>query len=142
MALEPLQAVAPPGVRFVPHYVDDGQLAACFRRADVIVLPYARTERFDQSGVLATALAFGKAIVLSDIGSFAEVAATGGAELVAPDDPRALHAKLAELLAGPDRRAFLAAAARAAADGPYSWAAAAERTLALYEQLLHNKPAQ
>ena len=29
-------------------------------RADIVVLPYARTERFDQSGVLATALAFGK----------------------------------------------------------------------------------
>ena len=35
----------------------------CFDRADVVVLPYARTERFDQSGVLATALAFGKAVV-------------------------------------------------------------------------------
>ena len=36
------------------------ELAALFRRADVVVLPYARTERFDQSGVLATALAFGE----------------------------------------------------------------------------------
>ena len=38
-------------------------------------------------GVLATALAFGRAIVVSDVGGFPEVAATGAARLVAPDDP-------------------------------------------------------
>ena len=75
-----------PGVRFVPRFVADAELPAFFRRADVVVLPYSRTERFDQSGVLATALAFAKPVVLSDVGGFGEVAATGAAGLVAPGD--------------------------------------------------------
>jgi glycosyltransferase involved in cell wall biosynthesis len=133
-----LRELAPPNVRFVPRFVDDGELAALFDRADVVVLPYARTERFDFSGVLATALAFGKPVVLSDIGGFGELAATGAATLVPAGDPGALHAALRDLLADPAARAGLADAARAAADGPYSWAVAADRTLALYGDLLQS----
>jgi glycosyltransferase involved in cell wall biosynthesis len=138
MPLEPLRALAPPGVRFVPRFVDDGELAALFTRADVVVLPYSRTERFDFSGVLATALAFGKPTVLSDIGGFAELAATGAAGLVPPDDPAALRAAVSGLLGDPAARARLATAARAAAAGPYSWDEAARRTLALYRDLLQS----
>jgi glycosyltransferase involved in cell wall biosynthesis len=141
MPLEPLRRLAPARVRFVPRFVNDNELVACFSRAEIVVLPYTRTERFDQSGVLAIALAFGKAIVLTDIGGFAEVAATGAAELIKPDDPSALHAKLVELLESPGQRARLAAASRAAAEGPYSWDAAARQTLALYEQLVGRHPA-
>jgi len=135
MALEPLRALATPSVRFLPRYVTDGELAAFFTRADVMVLPYARTERFDQSGVLASALAFGKPTVVSDVGGFSEVAVLGAARLVAPDDVGALREVLADLIADPGGRARLAAAARAAARGPYSWDAAARATLALYGQL-------
>ena len=77
MALEPLRAAAGATVRFVPRFVSDAELASFFRRADVVVLPYSRTERFDQSGVLATALAFAKPVVVSDIGGFGEVAELG-----------------------------------------------------------------
>ncbi|MEA2161670.1 MAG: hypothetical protein QOD66_4050 [Solirubrobacteraceae bacterium] len=132
MPLAPLRTRAPAGVRFVPRFISDCELPAVFRRADVIVLPYARTERFDQSGVLATALAFGKAVVLSDIGGFGEVAALGAAELVPPDDPDALRVVLQRLLGDPAARVRLERAAAAAAAGPYSWAEAARRTLAVY----------
>jgi glycosyltransferase involved in cell wall biosynthesis len=97
------------------------------------VLPYARTQRFDQSGVLATALAFGKAVVVSDVGGFSEIAAAGAARLVAPGDPEALGAALSELVADAAERERLGAAALAAARGPYSWDAAARATLALYD---------
>jgi glycosyltransferase involved in cell wall biosynthesis len=132
MPLEPLRAAAPPGVRFVPRFVDDGELAALFRRAEIVALPYARTERLDQSGVLAAALAFGRPAVLSDVGGFAEVAATGAAALVPPDDPVALHDALAALLADGGARRRMAAAAEAAAAGPYSWDESARATAALY----------
>jgi glycosyltransferase involved in cell wall biosynthesis len=135
MALPPLQALAPPGVQFVARFVSDPELAACFDRADLIVLPYSRTERFDQSGVLATALAFGKPSIVSDIGGLSDVAATGAARLVVPDDPDALHCALVELLGDPAARERLAASARSAAAGPYSWDEAARRTLALYAEL-------
>jgi len=136
MQLAPLQAAAPPGVRFVPRFIEDAQVPAFFHRADVVVLPYERTERFDQSGVLATALAFGKAIVLSDVGSFHEIAGSGAARLVAPGDAGALHDVLTELLADPSLRGRLGAAARDLAIGQYSWKRAAARTLSLYASLL------
>jgi glycosyltransferase involved in cell wall biosynthesis len=134
--LEPLRALAGDSVRFVPRFVSDAELPAFFRRADVVVLPYVRTERFDQSGVLATALAFGKPVVVSDIGGFGEVAAAGAARLVAPGDPGALSEALRELLDDPAARAALMAGARQAAAGPFSWDEAARRTVALYESLL------
>ena len=136
MRLEPLRASAPANVRFLPRFVPDPQLAAFFRRADVVVLPYARTERLDWSGVLATALAFGKPIVVSDVGGFAEVAAAGAARLVAPEDPGALRDALVELLEDPQEREGLAWGALSAAKGAYSWEAAARETLALYRDLV------
>jgi glycosyltransferase involved in cell wall biosynthesis len=136
MPVEPLRTLAGPGVRFVPRFISDPELPAFFRRADVVVLPYSRTERFDQSGVLATALAFAKPTVLSDIGGFGELAATGAGRLVPPDAPAALREAIAGLLGDEVERARLGAAARSAAEGEYSWARAAEKTLALYRTLV------
>jgi glycosyltransferase involved in cell wall biosynthesis len=136
MPLEPLRASAGPGVRFVSRFVADAELPAFFRRADVVVLPYARTERLDWSGVLATALAFGKPTVVSDVGGLGEVAAAGAARLVPPGDPEALRSALTALLADPQEREGLAWGALTAARGTYSWDAAAEQTLALYRDLV------
>jgi glycosyltransferase involved in cell wall biosynthesis len=128
-----LRAAAGPGVRWVSRFVDDGELAACFARADVVVLPY---REIDQSGVLATALAFGSPLVLSDVGGFAQVAAAGAARLVAPGDPPALREALAELIGDPQERERLRGGARALAGGEWSWQRTAERTKALYSSLL------
>jgi glycosyltransferase involved in cell wall biosynthesis len=136
MPIEPLRARAPANVRFVSRYVSDAELPAFFRRADAVVLPYSRTERFDQSGVLATALAFGKPTLVTDVGGFGEVAATGAARLIPPDDPRALHDALERLLGDPREREALASGAVAAASGPYSWQEVAGQTLALYRELV------
>jgi len=120
-------------VRFVERFVDDPELPAYFRRADVVALPH---RRIDQSGVLATALAFGKPIVASAVGGFAEVASDHGAVVaVPPGDPVALREALQRLLDHPGEREALATRAAAAAAGPYSWEQAARRTLALYERL-------
>jgi glycosyltransferase involved in cell wall biosynthesis len=136
MPLEPLRARAGSSVRFVPRYVSDAELPAYFGRADLVVLPYARTDRLDFSGVLATALAFGKAIVVADVGGFGEVAASGGARLVPPGEPDALRAALERVLGDPEERLRLERGAAAAAGGAYSWEEAARRTLALYGELM------
>jgi glycosyltransferase involved in cell wall biosynthesis len=135
MPLESLRRRASPAVRFAPRFVSDDELRALFLRADVVVLPYSRTERLDHSGVLATALAFGKAIVLTEIGSFPEVAAEGAARLVAPGDPTALAQALAALTADREARERLAGRARAVARRSYSWEQAASKTLRVYEQI-------
>jgi glycosyltransferase involved in cell wall biosynthesis len=127
------QASRVPGrVRFVPRFVSDRELPAYFRRADVVALPHRDAE---QSGVLFAALAFGKPIVMSDVGGFGEVAATGAGTLVPLGDPQALAARLQELVDDPAERERLAAAAAAAASGPYSWELVARQTLDLYREL-------
>lgn len=119
--------------RFVPRFVSERELPAIFERADVVALPYRDAE---QSGVLYTALAFAKPIVVSDAGGFPEVAARGAARQVPAGDVDALGHALAELLGDPERRRQLSRAARAAAAGPYSWDSVAARHLALYRELL------
>ena len=137
MAVEPLKAAAAQArgrVRFVDRFVTDAELPAFFRRADLVVLPHRRV---DQSGVLYTALAFGKAMVLSDVGGFAEIGRDhGAAELVPPGDPAALAEAIERLVADPAARAALEERSRAAAAGPFAWDGIAERTLALYRELL------
>jgi len=128
-----LKAAAPPNVRFVPRFVPDAELPAHFSGADLVVAPYLEA---DQSGVVATALAFGKPLLLSDVGGFPEIAQTGAARAVPAGDSAALHAALRELLADPAALATMAERARAAAAGAYSWEAVAARTLELYRSLL------
>ncbi len=135
MGVEPLQELAERArgrVRFVSRFVADNELPAFFRRADVVALPYRDAE---QSGVLFTALAFGKPVVVSDVGGFGEVAAAGAARLVPASDAAALRAAITELLTDDAARLELAAAAAAAAAGPYSWDAVAAQTLDLYRSL-------
>ena len=132
MDIAPLVAAAPPNVRFVPRFIGDDELPAYFRRADLVVLPY---REIDQSGVLFTALAFGKPLLLSDVGGFPELAATGAARTFPAGDATALRAALQELMSDPATLTAMAERARAAADGPYSWDAIARRTLDLYRSL-------
>ncbi|MEA2331782.1 MAG: hypothetical protein QOH58_1920 [Thermoleophilaceae bacterium] len=132
VSLEALDA--PPNVRFVPRYVSDAELPAYFRRADLLVLPHRSV---DVSGVLFAGLAFGKPMVLSDVGGFRELVEEHGAgRLVEPGDPHELSRAIGELLADPAERERLAHQARTAAAGPYSWDAVARRTLAVYEEVL------
>ena len=128
-----LVRAAPPGTRFVARFVTDPELPAYFRRADLVVMPYRAIEA---SGVLFTALAFGRPILASAVGGSLDVGEMGAAELVPAGDAQALRAAIVRLLADDAARERLAAGARAAAAGPYSWHAIAERTAALYRRLV------
>ncbi len=129
MDIAGLRAAAPANVRFVSRFIADDELPAYFRRADLVVLPYREA---DQSGVLATALAFGKPLLVTEVGGFPEL---GVGRLVPPGDAGALRAALVELLGDPGARERLAAAARDAAAGRLAWGTLARRTLALYSTL-------
>ncbi|HVO53713.1 MAG TPA: glycosyltransferase family 4 protein [Solirubrobacterales bacterium] len=136
MSVEPLHELAAltgARVRFITRFVEDAEIPAIFRAADVVVLPYLDAEH---SGVLYTGLAFGKPLVLSAVGGFPEVAESGAARLVEPGDTAALASALAELTADEAAREQLGASAREAAAGPFSWDEAARLTLELYEELL------
>jgi glycosyltransferase involved in cell wall biosynthesis len=139
MEVEPLRRIAATArgrVRFLTRFVEDAEIPAIFRRADIVVLPYRDAEH---SGVLYTGLAFGKPLVLSAVGGFAEVAEQGAAQLVPPEDPSALAAALSDLVADDGARAELGEAAARAAASTYSWGEAARQTLALYRELLERR---
>jgi glycosyltransferase involved in cell wall biosynthesis len=132
--MAPLHELAGERVRFVSRFLPDREIPAYLRRADVVVLPY---REIDQSGVLYTALAFGKPLVLSSVGGFVELAEQhGAARLVTPGDEEELAAAIRELLGDEAARERLGAAAARAAAGPYSWDTAAKHTLELYRELL------
>jgi glycosyltransferase involved in cell wall biosynthesis len=123
-------------VRFVPHFVPDADVAAYFRRADLVVLPYREIE---QSGVLYTALAFGTPLLLSGVGGFPEIAEHGAARLVEPGSVESLRAGLVQLLEDEEARRELSRAALALAE-QHSWQRAAALTEELYERLLKETP--
>ena len=137
MPIEPLREAAKRAagrVRFIPRFISDPEIPALMRRADVLALPYREIE---QSGVLYTGLAFGKPMVLSAVGGFVEVAREHRAgRLVAPGDADELAGALEQLLSDPAELRRLADAARAAAEGPYSWDSVARQTLDAYNDLL------
>lgn len=124
-------------VRWLTRFIEDTEIPAIMRRADVLVLPYLDGE---QSGVLYTGLAFGKAMVVSEVGGIGEVARTQGvARLVPPGDVGALGRELTALTLGEGAetaRDELSARATEAAQGPFAWDGIARQTLALYEELV------
>lgn len=124
-------------VRWLPRFIEDAEIPAIMRRADVLVLPYLDGE---QSGVLYTGIAFGKAMVVSDVGGIGEVAREHGvARLVEPGDSESLGEELSRLVVGPKaaaERERLEASCRAAAEGPFAWSGIARQTIELYEELL------
>jgi glycosyltransferase involved in cell wall biosynthesis len=120
-------------VRWVERFVGDDELGAFFERADVVSLPY---RQIDQSGVLFTALAFGKPLLLTRVGGFSEIADDHAAALaVPPDDLTEIARGITKLLGDPAERDKLAAAAATLASGEFAWSSIADRTLALYETL-------
>jgi glycosyltransferase involved in cell wall biosynthesis len=132
MSLAGLQAGARDGVRIVPRFVSDPEVLALLRRASLVVLPYLEIA---QSGVAFTALGAGAPLLLSDVGCFPEIAASGAARLFPAGDAGALRSAIAELLGEPATLAAMGGQARDAAENRYSWDGIGERTLALYNRL-------
>jgi glycosyltransferase involved in cell wall biosynthesis len=133
MDLTRLRSNAPEGVRWVTRFVSDGEILALMRRASLLVLPY---REIDQSGVAFTALGAGVPLLLSDVGGFPELAATGAARTFPAGDAPALGDALRDLLADREVLGRMAARAGELAGDTYSWRAIAWRTLELYKGLL------
>jgi len=75
-------------ISFVNEYVSDDVVAAAFRHADVVVLPYRRSSG---SGVLHVAMNYGLPVVVTNVGGLPEaVCGYDGAIFVPPNDRQAL----------------------------------------------------
>ena len=85
-------------VHLVDAFVSEREVAMHFAAANVVVLPYRAGT---QSGVVPQAFAFGRPVIVSDVGAVAAAVRDGETGLVIPpNDPDALRGALLEILDG------------------------------------------
>jgi glycosyltransferase involved in cell wall biosynthesis len=124
-------------VRLLGHREDIPALLAV---ADAFVLP----SRFEGTPLaLLEAMAAGKPVVATAISGTDELVADGECGLlVRADDPSALAAGLRRIVAEPELRERLGAAARRRAKNAFSAAVSTERVTAVYDDLLRRSRSQ
>lgn len=116
------------------HFIDDEQVAQLFLDADVVALPYAEAS---QSGVLNLAAAFGKPVIVTDVGELRATVEPPRIGLVVPADaPEALADAIALLARDRNLRTALGAHSRAWAEGPNAPEAVGARAAALYRAVV------
>jgi glycosyltransferase involved in cell wall biosynthesis len=126
----PLRTQVPGALGWVPH----DELQALYARAAVVACP-SRREGFGVA--CAEAMAHGKPVVASAVGGLLDLVVDGETGLhVPPGDVRALRSALERLLADPELRKRLGAAARERARTLLSWDAVIDATLAAYRAAL------
>jgi glycosyltransferase involved in cell wall biosynthesis len=105
-----------PGIRYT-GYVAEEDVPRIFGNATVVVFPYTSTT--GSSGVLHQAGDYAKAVVLPNIGDFAEVITEEGysGEFFQPDDVQSLADAIARVIDDPERRRELAGRNFAASRG-------------------------
>ncbi len=115
------------------RFIEDREVAQLFLDADVVALPYVEAS---QSGVLNVAAAFGKPVVVTDVGELRATVEPNRLGLVVPSrDPQALADALARLAAEPRLTADLGARALAWATGPNAPETVGTAAAALYARV-------
>ena len=94
--------------------------------------PIARSTR---RGAFACASQFGKPIVATDLGVFAEAPVRDHLRLLPPESPEALASVLEELIADPEKRAHWAERSRALQGLMYTWDRFARDCVDIYARL-------
>jgi starch synthase len=138
-AVAELSAVRP-GVLWVPQMLSTDTVRQVLSAATVFACPSV----YEPLGIVnLEAMACGTAVVASDVGGIPEVVDDGVTGLVVPyseQDPEGFQhlfaERINELLADPARVGEMGDAGRKRAVSEFSWATVAERTVALYAQLL------
>ncbi|MER3466216.1 MAG: hypothetical protein C4340_03415, partial [Armatimonadota bacterium] len=121
-----------PRVRVLNTFLSNEEVARLFTVASVVVLPYSEAT---QSGVLAIALAFGRASVVTNVGGLPEMVEDGVSALVIPPrDPEALADALAWVLSEETLRSALEEGARQRALGALSGMTLAEQLERAYRE--------
>jgi glycosyltransferase involved in cell wall biosynthesis len=115
------------------RYIPDLEAAQLFTDADIVVLPYSEAS---QSGVLAIAGAFGKPVIVTDVGELGRTVTDGETGMVIPpgDEHALAEAVLRLATDGALRSSFGTALRRAAAEAA-SPEVVAEAACRIYESL-------
>ncbi|HTE16889.1 MAG TPA: glycosyltransferase family 4 protein, partial [Armatimonadota bacterium] len=117
----------------ITGYLEEPELAAAMAVSDLVLVPHTVA---NGSYSVMIALGYGKAVLASDLACFREIHEQGGGvELFEAGDERSLAERLGFLLASASARKALAGMAAEYA-ASRSWASVADRTRAVYEQVL------
>lgn len=117
-------------VAIEPRFVTDDELPSLFSPGTVAVFPYREIEA---SGVLTLAIRYGRPVIASRLGSFAETIVDGEhGHLIDPGDVSSLTTALGHMAREPDFVARCGVAVRNTAQSGPKWADVARDTAALY----------
>ncbi|RAH98330.1 glycosyl transferase [Acuticoccus sediminis] len=115
------------------RFIDDREVAQLFLDADVVALPY---DEASQSGVLHLAAAFGKPVVVTDVGELAATVEPNRIGLIVPPGrPDCFGEAIARLAEDRHLLETLGENARAWSEGPNAPATVGAAAAALYRQL-------
>jgi len=117
----------------VVGFLSQEELTDTLLRAKALVAPSVGQESFGM--VLTRAFACALPVVASDIPGYREVLTPDAAVAVAPDDPEALVAAVAELVENEPRRIRMGEAARDLAVEKYAWPTIARRLEEVYSSV-------
>jgi glycosyltransferase involved in cell wall biosynthesis len=122
--------------RFVP----DTEVPALFSPGTIVVFPYREIEA---SGVLSLALAHGRPVIATALGSFSDILCDGKQGLlVPPNDAPALAEALSRMIGNRPFAAQCAIEARALSLTIPSWEDIGRDTTAVYREAIESKPAR
>ncbi len=117
---------------FKIRYLSDQEVDKLFFESDIIVFPY---RHIDQSSVLMGSLRYGKSIVASNVGGFAEILKhNSNALLFDSEDESQLGNLLDKLVSSKEKRKKLGKASLALYDNWPSWENIATETVSIYRK--------
>ncbi|MFX0195695.1 MAG: glycosyltransferase family 4 protein [Candidatus Hodarchaeota archaeon] len=116
------------------QYIPNHLLAKLFEETSLVVLPYLEAT---QSGVIATAYAFGKPVVTTTVGSIPEMVDDGETGcLVKPQKPEDFAASVLQLLMHDNKRKEMGQNAFQKAHTDLSWNRIAQKTIEVYGKVI------
>jgi glycosyltransferase involved in cell wall biosynthesis len=124
---------------FVVHnkFIPNEMVPELFQQASVVVLPYVDGS---QSGVIPMAYAFGKPVIVTDVGSLPENVFEGiTGHIVPPRDARSLADAIVDLLLDSEKRTRMGKNALKKTQQEFSWDYIARKTVEVYRKALEIK---
>lgn len=116
------------------YYINNQQLADYIRRCSIVVCPYTDAT---QSGVVMTAYAFNKPVIVTDVGSFREYIIEGETGLIVPPrNAEALAEAIKKLLNNSTLFKYMEERIIQIKDKEFSWKETANKLVKIYDELI------
>ena len=117
------------------HYINTAEVSRYFLASDLVILPYLQFD--SQSGVGATAVAFRKPMIVTNTGGLPELV-VDQKKVVSSGDAEALSDRIIYCLKNPEVLKQMSEESDLIAKN-ISWESIAEKTVAVYEEVLNRK---